>query len=376
MPKHIYVDKILALILGFGFAAGCSMTPQKTNFQAVPNTISSLKGYDTNFAVGFAVAENNSTPNSWSYGPVQKASKTQVSQNAKWHIGSITKSFTATLIMKLVEKGRLNLDIPINRYLSRYSDDMHPDRRALTLRQLLSHSAGVPANAPLSFLLTTKSLDPYSGRRHVLSQLWDKGLPHTTGRYLYSNIGYVLAGLIAEEVTQTTWETLIINEIASPLSMTSVGFGAPKGATDPKGHFSGLLVAIPVPANNKNSDNPPWMGPAGTLHMSLADLTKWGQAHVKACRGEFSNFLSKSSCQVMQTKTSDTYGLGWVIEGSSTSKRITHDGSNTLWYAKVSLDVTRGTVIAAATNSANSTLVESVIDSASAGQLVSQNGLQ
>ncbi len=365
-----------SLVLGTVFAIlnNCAAAPHNNSPTTPPNGITKVRGYKATQAAGVAYAANGAAPAVLVAGPIQRGSKTQVRPDARWHIGSITKTFTATLIMQLVDQGKLRLDAPIERYLARYSDQMHPQWRALTLRQILSHSAGIRANPSLAVLIASKSYDPYDGRRRVLSQMWSQPLSRPKGRYHYSNIGFVLAGIIVEEVANAPWETLVQREIATPLSLTSLGFGPPKGATDPRGHMDGVVTSIPMDPNSNLSDNPAWMGPAGTIHMTLGDLAKWGQAHVKACRGEFASFLSQSSCKQMQTPQSGVYGLGWMIDTSHGQKQIWHDGSNTLWYAKISIDVANNTVIAAATNSANNTLVENLTRPDIARSLVSQTG--
>lgn len=372
MGRFGFFLKILALGAVLGVLNNCTIATQNTAPNSPSNGISKIRGYKAAQAAGVAYAANGAAPAVLVAGPIQKGSTKQVQPNARWHIGSITKSFTATLVMQLVDQGKLRLDVPIDTYLARYSDQMHPQWRALTLRQLLSHTAGVPVNASLGVLIRSKSYDPYDGRRRVLSAMWSKPLPSQTGRYQYSNIGFVLAGIIVEEVANAPWETLVQREIATPLSLTSLGFGAPRGGMDPKGHLDVEFVSVPVSATNKNSDNPAWMGPAGTIHLTLGDLAKWGQAHIRACRGQFTSFLSQSSCQQMQTPQSAKYGLGWMIDTSNGQKQIWHDGSNTLWYAKISIDVANDVVIAAATNAANAVLVENLVHRETARRLVSQ----
>lgn len=374
MRRIGFILKLLFLGLVVGFLNNCASAPKNTGPEPWTNGISQIRGYSDAQAAGVVYAQDGAKPVVVVAGPIQKGSSKQVQSDARWHIGSITKSFTATLIMKLVDQGKLQLDAPIDTYLTRYSLQMHPQWRALTLRQILSHRAGIRTNASLGVLIRSKSYDPYDGRRRVMSELWVQPLSHPTGRYKYSNIGFVLAGIIAEEVANAPWETLVQREIAAPLSLKSLGFGAPRGAMDPRGHFGGELVSIPVNATNKNSDNPAWMGPAGTIHLTLGDLAKWGQAHVRACRGKFASFLSQASCQQMQTPQSANYGLGWMVKTSNGKNSVWHDGSNTMWYAKISIDVANDTVIAAATNSANNILVENLVDPETARKLVLQNG--
>lgn len=284
-------------------------------------------------------------------GPTVKGGSVKTANDARWHIGSISKSFTSTLVMRLVERGELALDEPIERYLPAYRDSMHPDWKAPSLRHLLSHTAGLPANASRAIIHRTYNSHPREGRRAVLSAMWGKPPGGELGSFAYSNIGYVLAGLIIEEVTGTSWEEAILSEIAEPLSLSSLGFGAPQDIDEPRGHQSILGYKRPVSPEDVFSDNPKWMGPAGTIHLSMADLSKWGQVHISACSGRLSNFLTQESCRVMQSPISTDYGLGWVIQEAGTSETIVwHNGSNTMWYALLYLIPNKDIAVAVATN--------------------------
>ena len=284
-------------------------------------------------------------------GPIVKGGSIATAKDARWHIGSISKSFTSTLIMRLVERGKLALDEPVGRYLPTYRENMHPDWKMPTLRQLLSHTAGLPANAPRQITQKTYNDHPYKARRDVLSAMWDKPLGGGLGNFAYSNIGYVLAGVVIEEVTGITWEEAIMSEVAEPLGLSSLGFGAPQGARDPRGHKSVLGYKSPVAPEDAFSDNPRWMGPAGTIHLSMDDLTRWGQIHISTCNGRRPNYLTQASCQEMQSPVSDDYGLGWVIQKSETSGNVVwHNGSNTMWYALLYMIPDKDMAVAVATN--------------------------
>lgn len=297
------------------------------------------------YAQGVAVSEGGIVPRVEVSGPVHKASTAMVSPDAAWHIGSITKSFTATLVMQQVDRGVLDLDASIAIYLPDDAATMDPSWQALTLRQLLSHTAGVPANAGLRAMRMRGADDLHTVRRAVLASLWET--PVTSGSYSYSNIGYVLAGYVLETVTGQTWEDLVRQKIATPLNLTSLGFGAPTGAGTAWGHRNWIVRKTPVDPATKGADNPPWIGPAGTIHLNLADLITWGHAHLAACRGETPDFLSAAACQEMQVVNQDSYGLGWVVMDD---ERYWHNGSNTMWYAVLSIDPARDRVVAAATN--------------------------
>ena len=91
---------------------------------------------------------------------------------------------------------------------------------------------------------------------------------------MYSNSSYMIAGAVLEKVTGKPWRELIKTELFDKLGMTSCGFGAPgsKAVVDqPRGHDAGGTPIEPGPA----ADNPPGLGPAGTVHCSLLDYGKF-----------------------------------------------------------------------------------------------------
>ena len=304
-----------------------------------------------NYALSLSYSLGSGEPTVMTAGPTTKAGTVPVANNARWHIGSISKSFTATLVMRLVDRGELDLDAPVEQFLSAYESQIHPDWRAVTLRQLLSHTGGAPANAPRSVMRETRDRPPYEGRRAALAAIWSDPLESSPGKFLYSNVGYVLAGLIIEEVMGVSWEDAILTEIAAPLGLSSLGFGAPTEPDAARGHRSFWGFATPVEPEDPWSDNPRWMGPAGTIHLSMDDLARWGQMHIDACAGRVPNFLSQDSCRTMQTSVASEYGLGWVVQSTQPEgSMIWHNGSNTMWYAILLIVPESELVIAIATN--------------------------
>lgn len=336
---------------GFIFASGCAIAA--TQGASVDEVFRNAAGDDPRFAIGAAYALNDNDPVVMTAGPTEKNGSVMVANDARWHLGSISKSFTSTLVMRLVEQGLLDLDAPIANYLPAYRDTMHPDWQAATLRQLLSHTSGLPRSAALPVILRTWDDPPYAGRRAALAETWDKPLKGEVGEFRYSNLGYVLVGIVTEEVTQSSWEDLILSQIAVPLGFTTLGFGPPTGVNDPWGHGSFVPLGGKNPNDpaNLRSDNPRWFGPAGTIHLSMAELAQWGQVHLRACDGQLPKFLTQASCQTMQTPVSEEYALGWVILTRDDGERVVwHNGSNTKWYAELAIYSDRDIVVAAATN--------------------------
>ena len=304
-----------------------------------------LSSANAGYAVGLGWCQGSAKPQIMANGPLWRGASQMVGPDARWHIGSITKTITATLAMREVDQGRLGLDAPIGPVLQDAAS-LHESWKSVTLRQLLSHTSGLPANPPLRLLLQWRDMGTEEGLRKVLQTVWDKPVKGKPGQYRYSNLGFMLVGLMLEKVTGRPWETLVREEIAAPLGLESLGFGPPQGQSDPKGHRRLLFWSTPKERDDLTADNPRWLGPAGTVHMSLPDLLTYGRAHLQAGRGDLPGFLSQQSALAMRTPIGKDYGLGFVLQKDA----MWHDGSNTMWYALLIIDPVSDAVVVAAQN--------------------------
>ncbi|MES2787990.1 MAG: serine hydrolase domain-containing protein [Planctomycetota bacterium] len=272
----------------------------------------------------------------------------------RWHLGSITKSVTATMIARLVESGKLKWSSTVSECFPDAA--IHEDWKPVTLRQLLTHTAGAPPN----FSLQVGKEHPRLGlectrarRKAVLSLMAEKPASPPGKKFAYSNVGYTIAGAMAEKVTGATWEDLVTREVFEPLKLTGVGFGPPKSADktleQPRGHITqgGKKVAM-----SDEADNTPIIGPAGTVHMTLGDLCTYATEHLRGDRAE-GKLLSANTYKLLHTPVLDQYACGWVK--NEPSEEIPqavywHNGSNTMWYALVVFIPEKNMVVAVTSN--------------------------
>ena len=272
-----------------------------------------------------------------------------------WHMGSNTKSMTATLVARLAEQGVIGWDDTIAQHLGGVIEEIRPDYADLTFRHLLSHRSGVPANIGMVDMI--RFATEGSGARPMPEQRLDyagrilrsePAAQAETG-FLYSNAGYVIAGAMLEQVTGEPWEELMQRDVFEPLGMNSAGFGAP-GSTDtvdqPRGHASGLFGRL-SPRAGALADNPPVLGPAGTVHLSLRDLARYLSVHMAGHRGEETDFLSAESWQILHTPPfGGGYAMGWGVDGGM----LMHAGSNTMWLVQMVIESERDLAMAVAVN--------------------------
>lgn len=266
----------------------------------------------------------------------------------RWHLGSISKTFTATLVGRLVDQGAIGWDDTVEQHLGRAIPAIAPGLKGATFRHLLSHHAGLVANLPDKqhgkYMALTEDLP--AARLAYCAEGLAIAPPAPIGQsFAYSNLGYTVAAAMIEARTGAAYEMLMRKELFAPLAIDSAGFGPPNPSSSPVGHrpngHDGLEPAIAE--KGRYIDNAPLMAPGATVHASLPDLLKLLTAH-----RDQTAFLKPETWRVLHTPpfTGDyALGLRRLAEG-----RYTHNGSNTLWYAEVLIDQTAGVACAAVAN--------------------------
>lgn len=268
---------------------------------------------------------------------------TPVTEDDRWHLGSDTKAMTATLAALLVEEKKLSWSTTVGEVFKN-AKDLHPKFRDVTLEELLTHRSGLPANLR-EWPVFSRST-PLLKRRHASAIAGLREAPAVArGEFLYSNLGYIVAGAMLERVTGQTWEALMKARIFTPLGMTGCGFGPPasSGTIDaPWGHDG----SKPVPPG-PGSDNPEELGPAGTVHCTLESWARFASLHVRGARGETTKLLNPAAFTKLHTGS--PYAMGWLVSDGA----LMHDGSNTLFYASAWLAPARNVFVLVVTNAAD-----------------------
>ena len=250
------------------------------------------------------------------------------------HLGSCTKPMTATLAAIMVDQGKLTWETTILDQLPKLAKNIHADYRQVTLKQLLQHRSGMPANAKNWWLRDGKSV--WKRRLNIaIDSLQSKPINPVDTKYLYSNLGYMVAGMMIGSVDNQPWEKTIKQRLFKPLGLDSAGFGVPgkRGKlTQPWGHKISGNKLTPV-----QHDNAPALGPAGTVHMNLMDWSRFGLLHIDGWV-EKNQLIKPDSLEILHTcGREQTYGMGWIILERSWGKGqvLTHSGSNTMWYCTI-----------------------------------------
>ncbi len=251
------------------------------------------------------------------------------------HLGSVTKSFTALVIGRLVERGELDWKTTVAAVLG--SDGIRPEYHPVTVEQLLRHRGG------LSSYTTSRPDDhprtTYEGRarekrrafvRDVLGT--QPAVPPGTAT-LYSNASYTVVGHMAECVTDLAWEDLVRDLVLEPLRMQHAGTGIPDV---PRGHVErdGAFASLPREAYSDLE----LVAPAGNLHASLEDMVHYAQAHLTGLAGR-DGVLRATTMQRLHAPGDDDDSMvcGWQRQHVASRRVHKHAGSAGGSYAEVSL---------------------------------------
>ena len=274
-----------------------------------------------------------------------------VTINDLWHLGSDTKAMTATLAAILVEKGKLKWTTTVGQVFPDLADSFDPGFHDVNLLQLLSHEAGLPRD--LNYGDINQSISLRDQRLQAVRMAFHEKPLSTPGtKYLYSNIGYIIVGAMIERVTDSSWETEITQNIFVPLRMGSAGFGGlgTTGKLDqPWGH---LMLGKPALFNGPNADNPPVIGPAGSVHSTIQDWARFIEDQLRGARGESALLLPESYQMLQNPHFGGDYAMGWVVANRDWAggKALAHDGSNGMYFADVWIAPERNFAILVCTN--------------------------
>ncbi|MCK2142136.1 beta-lactamase family protein [Streptomyces sp. WAC00276] len=175
------------------------------------------------------------------FGEEEAGSGRPVREDSKFPTGSITKTFTAALAMVLVDEGDLDLDLPLADQLPdlRVPDASFGEKQ--TLRQLLSHSSGLPPGRDSDDLAET------TRRRYLADCARMRPIPECGSSFSYSNIGYVVTGFLVEHVARMDWREALETILLTPLGVEPAYITPPAGRPHVPGHAARAAGASALP---------------------------------------------------------------------------------------------------------------------------------
>ncbi len=278
---------------------------------------------------------------------------TPVTLDDQWHLGSMTKAMTSTLAAVLVEDGLIDWDTTPLEVWPELESDIHADYRDVTLRQLLSHTSGMRRDSDFAPARDSAPGSIREKRRQWSWHVLESRPEFSAGEFHYSNVGYVVAGAMLETRGGADWETLLTTRVFAPLGMTHSGFGAPgtSGQIDqPLGHWSTARGYEPIDPGSSDADIPIAVGPAGNVHTTIQDYSRFMMAHIAGANGT-PGIVSAESFDMMHAPVSPSYALGWEVVPSFqtlNTSGVGKTGSTGRWFSLVWLapDLNAGVMIA------------------------------
>jgi CubicO group peptidase (beta-lactamase class C family) len=267
---------------------------------------------------GLAAATVDETGTTQEYFLGEDGDGTRVDRDTPFLIGSVAKSMTATLVIQLVDGGRVRLAEPVSTYL-----DWLDERRPPTVAELLTHTSGYTA---LDGMRVSERFDNAPGALTRAAQ--DLGRTGTAGDYEYSSANYLLLGVVVEAVTGRRYAEVLEDDLLRPLGMEDTSASADEVDDLPPGHrvWWGQPRAYSPGFDESGA-------PFGYVVSTLADLQRYVAAQTRGAP----DVLPRPLLSRMQTSHADDYGYGWRIRGDGDDRLVHHTGATPGYFAHVAM---------------------------------------
>lgn len=285
----------------------------------------------------------------------------------RFHLGSLGKAITATVIARLVEEGKLSWTTRPVDVFPELAKTIHPGYRDVTIEQLLRHQGGTPKYDSIAEMEGAKARvgpGPPRDQRRAFSVWLLQQRPHVTPgtRPEYSNAGYPVAAAIAEAATGDAWESLVESRLARPLGISLMHRLPARGDSPqpwghkPKSAFFGMATYQNAVVPQAPGDG--WalgviFGAAGDYSLSLADYAKLLQLHLAGLAGR-DGLLEASSVQRLHAGPGE-YAMGWFLRGFDGTAAHWHTGATDTFFSRVIMLPERDVAVAVFTNARSET---------------------
>ncbi|WP_162862586.1 serine hydrolase domain-containing protein [Acetivibrio cellulolyticus] len=283
------------------------------------------------------------------FGLSDKEKGTKVDRNTVFQVASNSKTVSAWSVLKLVSDGKLDLDANVDKYLTRWKipKSKYGDV-SITLRELLSHTAGLSQGAYIGYSIDEKLPtleESLSGATAGTSGLHLIMKPGT--KYKYSGGGYTLAQLIVEETTGLPYAKFARENVLRPLSMNDSDFEwNPQMKTKIAKAYDSFGRSLPQYVFTEEC--------AAGLYTTAADFAKFVAANINIMKGSSDYILNNDALSEMLTPIKNDYGLGYIIKKlPDNTKLVYHGGTNRGWRSQYAFLPDKGDGIVILTNSDN-----------------------
>jgi len=318
MKRHLFISARLLVYTTLVWAVCQSVAVAQDHAARVQEVLKLANEYGQ-FNGSALVAENGKVIYKGGFGLANVEWGIPNTPDTKFRLGSITKQFTATVILQLVEQGKIKLDGKLSDYLPEYRKDTGDK---VTIHHLLTHTSGIPSYTNQPGFLENVSRNPYKVNEFVKKYASGDLEFEPGSKYSYNNSGYFLLGAIIERVTGKPYEQVLKQNIFDPVGMKNTGYD----------HHNTIILKrasgytkTPVLSNAAFLDmSIPYA--AGSLYSTVEDLYLWDQALYT------DKLLSAASKELMYKPFLQNYAYGWVVRNASFKQNnndiqvIAHDG--------------------------------------------------
>jgi dipeptidyl aminopeptidase/acylaminoacyl peptidase/CubicO group peptidase (beta-lactamase class C family) len=291
------------------------------------------------------------------FGVLNKDTGVSTTTDSLFQIGSMSKVWTATLAMQLVDEGKLDLDAPIAEVLPelRLAD---PDvTKTVTMRHLLTHTSGIDGDIFTDTGRGDDCLAQYvagldqAAQNHPLGATWS-----------YCNSGFSLAGRVIEQLTGGTWDAALRERLIIPLGLQHT-VTLPEEALLHRAAVGHVSEGGAEPTRAPVWCLPRALGPAGLITSTVQDVLAFARLHLTGgLAADGTRLLSESSTAAMTDKHADlpdkytlgdSWGLGWIRFGWDSHRLVGHDGNTIGQAAFLRLLPEQGLAVTLLTNGGN-----------------------
>ena len=284
-------------------------------------------------SVSVAVTRGGRTVLDRAWGVASVTTGQKAEPTTTYNIGSMAKQFTAALVLKLVDRGKLSLTDSIGRHLKGSRSEWN----AITIEQLLNHTSGLPRDfstgTPETHNVPVDSLVAAAARDSIVSK------PGTV--FAYSNTGYMLLGAMVEKIYGKPYGTVLRDEIAQPLGLTSLGWCEDVTRSRVATGYIRSSDGKATPRGDVHSSD--GLG-SSAICSTAGDIARWNQA---LHNGRVLSTASYAAMTTPRGAATGKYGFGLVPRKTQWgSPAINHDGedngfsSHNGWFPAESLSVT------------------------------------
>jgi CubicO group peptidase (beta-lactamase class C family) len=276
--------------------------------------------------VSLAVVQDGRVVKQQAYGLADLEQKVPVTPDTVFEIGSITKQFVAAALMTLVEQGAIGLDQPASAYLY----DLPPAWREVTVRQLLTHTSGIP---DFEEILGYGAYRTPTTAQQLIAVAAARPMDFPRGtQWHYSNTGYYLLGLIIEKVSGAPYLSLIEKRIFARAGMTRTRSSVPTeviaGRSAGYALEDGRLV-------NRDAIQPTAVGAAGDLVSTTGDLVKWNAMLDAQSVLTTESYVQTWTNHALADGSASGYGFGWFVSPIRGHRVQEHSGGTAGFSADI-----------------------------------------